>query len=145
MPIPPIEQFHEVDSYEYGSVWHVDPQGVDFTLMLPHGAPVHEDGGWESRPHGPSYELAASVLPQVESLKDQAVAFLARIVNFDTLALNGEPYVSGVHCDARKQNVVIELGWTEDVYVRFSVTFRWRLHPQLPHAVTPIRMAFWNA
>ena len=145
MQIPPIEQFREDIAREYGHVWSVDPRGVDFTLMLPDGEPVEVDGWWESRPHGPSYELAASVLPTVESLKDQAVAFLARIVNFDTLALNGEPYVNGVHCNARTQDVVIELGWTEDVYVRFSVTFRWRLHPQLPHTVTPFRMAFWNA
>lgn len=145
MQIPPVEQFREYSSHEYGHVWSVDPEGVDFTLMLPDGEPVQEDGGWESRPHQPSYELATRVLPEMESLKDAAVAFLARIVNFDTLALDGDPYVNAVHCDAKTDKVVVELGWTDETYVCFSVTFSWRPHPDLVYTALPIRMAFWNA
>ncbi|HEX6042561.1 hypothetical protein [Longimicrobium sp.] len=145
MQIPLIEQFREFDSHEYGHVWGMDPEGADFTLMLPDGEPVEVDGWWESRPHPPSYELALRVLPELERLKDKAVAFLARIVNFDTLALDGEPYVSGLHCNARTDKVVVELGWTEETYVVFSVTFSWRPHPELVYTALPVRMAFWNA
>jgi hypothetical protein len=145
MQIPPIERFREESSHEYGHVWWTDPEGAHFTLMLPDGEPVQEDGGWESRPHEPSYQLAVRVLPEIESLKDAAVAFLARIVNFDTLALDGDPYVNAVHCNARTEKVIVELGWTEETYVRFSVTFNWRPHPELSHTALPVRMAFWNA
>lgn len=145
MQIPPIEQFREDNSYEYGHIWFVDPEGVNFTLMLPDGEPVEVDGWWESRPHGPSYELALRVLPELELLKDKAVAFLARIVNFDALALDGEPYVNGVHCNAAHDKVIVELGWTDEVYVRFSVTFSWRPHPEVVYTALPVRMTFWNA
>ena len=145
MQIPPIERFREESSYEYGHVWYADPQGVDYTLMLPDGEPQMEDGGWESRPHTPSYELASRVLPEVETLKEKAVAFLARIVNFDTLELEGEPYVSLIHCNAKTDKVILELGWTGETYVRFSVTFSWRPHPELTYTALPVRMAFWNA
>jgi hypothetical protein len=150
MQIPPICQFREESSHEYGHVWWADPEGAAFTLMLPDGEPVMEDGGWESRPHEPSYQLAARVLPEVDALKERGVAFLARIVNFDTLALEGDPYVSAIRCDADagkvdQGKVVMELGWTDEVYVRFSVTFSWRPHPELSYTALPVRMAFWNA
>lgn len=145
MQIPSIEQFREDNSHQYGHVWWADPQGAELTLMLPDGEPVEVDGWWESRPHPPSYELAMRVLPELELLKDKAVAFLARIVNFDTLALDGEPYVAAVHCNAHTEKVIVELGWTDETYVRFSVTFSWRAHPELTYTALPVRMAFWNA
>ena len=146
MQIPPIEQFRQNAGVPDNPAWWSDPEGAAFTLELPDGEAVWEDGGWEGRPHEASYQMAMQVLPEVESLKEKAVAFLARIVDFEKLALDGEPYVIGVHCDARTQKVDVELAWTEEAYVRFGVTFSWRMnHPQLPDFVWPNRMAFWNA
>lgn len=145
MQIPPIDRFKQENTTDHGLVWWANPEGADFTLTLPDGETDWEEGG-EARPHVPSYQFAARVLGEVGSLQQKALEFLARIVSFEKLALDGEPYVIGLHCDSDREEVVVELAWTEDVYVRFSVTFHWRLHhAQLPpDFVWPRRMSFWN-
>jgi hypothetical protein len=145
MQIPPIENFREEHFAEYGNAWWADPDGADFTLMIPDGEPVPVEGDWDGRPHEASFQLAIQVLDDLDAMREHAVAFLARIVRFDALGLDGEPYVSGVHCNARTDTVVIELGWTNEAYVRFSVSFRWSVHPDGTRVVLPYRMAFWNA
>jgi hypothetical protein len=144
MLIPLIERFRQ-DAGRYGATWSADPEGADLTLMLPDGEPVWEDGGWDARPHEPSYQMALAVVQEVDGLKDEAVEFLARIVDFEKLAMEGEPFVIGIHCDARTGKVIVELEWTKELYCRFSVTFSWRMnHPQLPDHRTAVGMAFWG-
>jgi hypothetical protein len=145
MQIPPIEEFRQDDRASYSTTWKADPEGADFTLMLPDGQPVWEDGGWDARPHEPSYQMALVVVQEADALKDEAVEFLAGIVNFEKLAMKGEPFVIGIHCDARTSKVIVELEWTKELYCRFSVTFSWRMnHPQLPDHRTAVGMAFWG-
>lgn len=145
MRIPPIERFRREAETRYGPIWEAEPEGAAFTVMLPDGEPVWEDGDWEGRPDEASYQMALAVVPEAGPLKEEALAFLGRIVNFEALALHGEPFVIGIHCDARTQNVVVELEWTEEVYSRFSVTFSWRMnHPQMPDGRTATGMAFWG-
>ena len=145
MQIPPIEKFRQDDRASYSTTWEADPQDADFTLMLPDGEPVWEDGGWDARPHEPSYQMALVVVPEVDALKQESLEFLARIVDFEKLAMQGEPFVIGIHCDARTQKVIVELEWAKELYCRFSVTFSWRMnHPQLPDHRTAVGMAFWG-
>lgn len=145
MQIPAIERFRQDNHAQYGSTWEADPEGADFTLMLPDGEPVWEDGGWEGRPHEPSYQMALAVVPDVDALREEALAFLDGIVAFEKLGMRGDPFVIGIHCNARTQRVVVELEWTKELYCRFSVTFSWRMnHPQLPDHRTPTGMAFWG-
>jgi hypothetical protein len=145
MQIPPLERFRQETGTRYGSVWEAEPEGATFTLMLPDGEPVWEEGDWEGRPDEASHRMALAVVPEADALREEALAFLARIVNFDALRLGGEPFVIGIHCDAGTQNVVVELEWTEEVYCRFSVTFAWRMgHAQLPDHRTATGMAFWG-
>lgn len=126
-------------------MWAADPQGADFTLMLPDGEPVWEDGGWDAQPHEPSYQMAHVVVEEVDALKREAVAYLDGIVDFGKLAMKGEPFVIGIHCDARTQKVIVELEWTEEMYCSFSVTFSWRMnHAQLPDHRAAVGMAFWS-
>lgn len=144
--IPPIEEFHHHDGgVAYGLPWSVDPKGADFTLTLPDGDPDEEQGEW--LPHRGSYEMALRVLPELESLKHQALQFLGKIVDFGKLALDGEPYVSHVTCDARAERVTVELAWTDELYVRLGVTFFWRDRNlgQMPHWCWPVEMSFRNA
>jgi hypothetical protein len=144
MQIPPIESFRQDSRTPNGKTWDADPEGAAFTLKLPDGEPVWEEGGWDARPDEPSYQMALAVVPQADSLKDEALAFLAGIVDFGKLALEGEPFVIGILCDARTQRVIFEMEWTKELYCRFSVTFSWRMnHPQLPDHRSPVGMAFW--
>lgn len=145
MQIPPIETFRQDTASLYGTTWDADPEGASFTLMLPDGEPVWDEGGWDARPHEPSYQMALAVVPEIDAVKDEALAFLERIVNFEALRMEGEPFVIGIHCNANTQKVIVELEWTKEVYCRFSVTFSWRMnHPQLPDFRTAVGMAFWG-
>jgi hypothetical protein len=145
MQIPPIEQFQLDPDGRYGPAWEADPEGASFTLTLADGEPVWEDGGWDARPHEPSYHIALAVVPHVDALREEALVFLAGIVAFDKLAMEGEPFVIGIHCNARTQKVIVELEWTKEFHCRFSVTFSWRMnHAQLPDHRTPVAMAFWG-
>lgn len=144
MQIPPIEKFRQDPASRYGPTWEADPEGASFTLMLPEGEPAWEDGGWDARPHEPSYQMALAVVPHVDALKEEALAFLTEIVAFDKLKMQGEPFVIGIHCNSKTQYVIVELEWTKEVYCRLSVTFSWRMnHAQLPDHRTPVAMAFW--
>lgn len=143
MQIPPIEKFRLDPPGRYGPTWEANPEGASFTLMLPDGEPVWEDGEWEARPHEPSYRMALAVVPEADALKGEALAFLERIVNFEALQMEGEPFVSGIHCNAKAQKVIVELEWTEEFYCTFSVTFSWRWnHAQLPDHRMAVGMAF---
>lgn len=145
MQIPPLEKFRQDTGGRYGTVWEAAPEGASFTLMLPDGEPVWEDGGWDARPHEPSYQMARAVAPEADALKEEALAFLVKIVNFDALRMEGEPFVSGIHCNAAAQKVIVELEWTEEFYCAFSVTFSWRMnHAQLPDFRMAVEMAFWG-
>jgi hypothetical protein len=145
MQIPPIEKFRQDPGSRYGPTWEADQEGASFTLMLPDGEPAWEDGGWDARPHEPSYRMALAVAPEADALKEEALAFLTRIVNFEALQMEGEPFVIGIHCNAKTQKVIVELEWTREFYCTFSVTFSWRMnHAQLPDYRTPVAMAFWG-
>ncbi len=145
MQIPPIETFRQDTSSRYGTTWGADPEGASFTLMLPDGEPVWEEGGWEGRPHEPSYRMALAVVAEIDALKDEALAFLQRIVNFEALRMEGEPFVIGIHCNAEAQKVIVELEWTDEFYCTFSVTFSWRMnHAQLPDYRMAVGMAFFG-
>ncbi|HYW11950.1 MAG TPA: hypothetical protein VE871_08335 [Longimicrobium sp.] len=61
MHIPPIEKFRQDTAGRYGTTWDADPEGASLTLMLPDSEPVWEDGGWDARPHEPSYRMALAV------------------------------------------------------------------------------------
>ena len=143
--IPPIEEFHHQSGVAYGLPWSVDPQGAEFTLTLPDGDPEEENGEW--LPHRGSYEMALRVLPELGSLKERALHFLGRIVDFEKLSLDGDPYVTHVFCDARAERVTVELGWTDELSVRLGVTFFWRTRTldQMPDWCWPIEMSFRNA
>lgn len=145
MQIPSIQKFRQETGSRYGTMWEADPEGASFTLMLPDGEPVWEDDGWDARPDEPSYRMALVVVPHADALQEEALAFLAGIVAFDKLGMQGEPFVIGIHCNAKTQTVIVELEWSEELYCRFSVTFSWRMnHPQLPDYRTAVGMAFWG-
>lgn len=122
MQIPPIEDFRQQDGMAYGPSWWVDPRGADFTLSIP-------DGDEWGEPHAPSYRIATSVLAELDEITGKAVEFLDRVVDFRKAGIAGEPYLIGVHCDARTEKVTIEMAWDTNIYAAWSVTFFWRDEP----------------
>lgn len=144
MQIPPLGKFRQDPESRYGIVWQADPEGASYTLMVPDGEPAWSEGGWDARPDEASYQLALAVAPDADALQKEALAFLERIVAFDRLKMDGEPFIIGIVCDAKRQRAIVELEWTHDVYCRFSVTFSLRVnHPQLPDNRSAVGMAFW--
>lgn len=144
MQIPLIDRFRQDPESRYGVVWQADPEGASYTLMIPDGEPVWAEGGWDARPDEASYQMALAVAPDAEALQKEALAFLNGIVAFDTLKMDGQPFIIGIFCNAKTRQAIVELEWTDEVYCRFSVTFSLRVnHPQLPDNRTAVGMAFW--
>ncbi len=142
MQIPSIDDFRHDPGTEYGPPWSAPVEGTSFALTLPDGGAGDQVNG-EWRPHGASYEIALAALPQADSLREQALAFLARQVDFGKLGLQGEASVSRITCDGRgKQQVTVELAWPGRTDVRLGVTFSWRMnHAQLPDLAWPFALS----
>ncbi len=140
MRIPTPDDFRQESGPVLLSPWYADLEGADCTLALPDGGEPEEDGEW--RPHRPSYQMAKDILPDLEWLRERALAFLDGILSLDGLKLDGEPFVIQLTCDARAQRVTVELEWTNELYLRFGVAFACRMEQAEKSArYTPVEMS----
>jgi hypothetical protein len=120
MQIPPADLFRpERDSGRPPRVWASVPD-TGFDLYVPDCDP---DG--DSVPAAASLALAATVLADLDALRDAAVAHLARYVDAERLLLVGTPHVLGVSCDAGRARVELSLNWDSALYTLWTVAFVW--------------------
>lgn len=121
MQIPSAEQFRpEHDRH------NPRPPARYFAPVVGTGYDLHVPEGVEDEPDTASIAFAETVLPALDAILDEAVEYVRRYADAERLGIaRSRPEVHGVFCDARYERVEVGFSWEAQLYLFWTVAFRW--------------------
>ena len=92
--------------------------GTGYDLNVPEGV--------EDEPDAASLAFAATVLPAIDAVLDEAVEHVRRYVDAERMGIaRGRPDLHGVFCDAEHARVEVSFSWEVQLYLLWTVAFHW--------------------
>lgn len=92
--------------------------GAGYDLHVPEGA--------DGEPDAASLAFAGAVLSALDAIVDEAVQHVRGYADAERLGIaRGRPDLHGVFCDAAYQRVEVGLSWQAQMYILWTVAFRW--------------------
>ncbi|HEY0018034.1 MAG TPA: hypothetical protein VGC13_17090 [Longimicrobium sp.] len=97
-----------------------------FAPIADEGYDLHVPEGAEGEADAASVAFAGVVLSSLDAIMDEAVEHMRKYADAERLGIGrGRPDVHGVFCDARYERVEIGFSWEAQMYILWTVAFRW--------------------